>query len=198
MPINILRQLPKQHPKQRRQQRTRQIQPLRPKVIPIVQLPPLKRSEEKTVNHVPEEEGLFGVLTRGHRDVGEHLFLEDLLGVVDASFAGEGGDGTATTDEVECDLVVMVSSSQSLSSARAGEASQGSKFGVEGRREERGRGKLASSASSRRRARTKEERGNSRHGSESETRPQDTASSSRTTRNRSGRNRCGRGCLCRG
>jgi hypothetical protein len=56
------------------------------------------------MDHVAEEVGLLGVLSLRHRDVRKHLLLKDLLGVVDASLAGEGGDGSTTADEVESDL----------------------------------------------------------------------------------------------
>jgi len=46
MSVYIFRQLPEQHPEQSRQQRTRQIQPFRTKVISIVQLSSSQRRQQ--------------------------------------------------------------------------------------------------------------------------------------------------------
>jgi hypothetical protein len=109
MTVNVLGQLAEEHPEERSEERTRQIESLGSKVISVVEIPPLQRREQETMDHVPEEVGLLSVLALRHRDVGKHLLLEDLLGVVDSALLRQSRDRSSTTDEVESDLLEFVS-----------------------------------------------------------------------------------------
>jgi len=104
VPKHILRQLLEQHPKQSSQQRTREIQPLLPEMISIVEFSTFQSGEEESMDHVTEEVGFLGFEPFVGRDVRKHLLLEDLVGVPKSTILGEVGSGSSSSDEVEGDL----------------------------------------------------------------------------------------------
>lgn len=108
MTVNVLGQLAEEHPEEGSEERTCEVKSLGTKVISVVEIPPLQRREQETMDHVSEEVGLLGVLPLRHRDVGKHLLLQDLLGVVDSTLLGQSRDRSSTTDKVESDLCGLV------------------------------------------------------------------------------------------
>lgn len=104
MSVHVLGQLAEEHAEQGGEQRTGEVESLGAKVISVVEFATLERGQEQAVHHVAEEERLFRVLPGRHRDVRQHLLLQDLLRVVDTAVARECGDRTSSSDEIECDL----------------------------------------------------------------------------------------------
>lgn len=109
MAVDVLGEFSEEHTEEGGKEGTCEVEPLGAKVISVVELSSFEDGEEESVDHIAEEVRLLGVLTLGHRDMREHLLLEDLLGVVDSTVTSKGGDGTATADEVERDLSRSVS-----------------------------------------------------------------------------------------
>lgn len=104
MSVDIFCQFTEQHAEQRCQQRTGEIESLGAKVVSVVELSSVQCREQQSMNHVAEEVCLLRVLTLCHRDMRQHLFLQDLLGVIDTSLTGERSDSTTPTDEVKRNL----------------------------------------------------------------------------------------------
>lgn len=73
-------------------------------MISVIQFSPIQRSQQKSVDHVAEEVGLLRVLTLRHRDVRQHLLLQNLLRVIDSSFSRQCRDRSSTTNEIKSDL----------------------------------------------------------------------------------------------
>jgi hypothetical protein len=104
MSIDVLGQLLEQHPEQPRQQWSRQIQPLLPEMISVVELSPFERRQEQSMDHVPKEERLLALVSLLGRDVGQHLLLKDFFCVTETFLLVEVRGGSSTADEVESDL----------------------------------------------------------------------------------------------
>jgi hypothetical protein len=104
MAVQITRQLAEQHPEQVREQRAREVEPLLAEVVAVVELPALERGEQEPVDHVPEEVRLLRFGALGHRDVREHLLLQDLLRVPQPPLARKPCGYTTVANEVEGDL----------------------------------------------------------------------------------------------
>jgi hypothetical protein len=104
MAVQITRQLAEQHPEQVREQWAREVEPLLAKVVAVVELAALERGEQEPVDHVPEEVRLLRLGALGHRDMREHLLLQDLLRVPQPPLAREPRCHASVADEVERDL----------------------------------------------------------------------------------------------
>ena len=86
---------------------TGQVKSLVAVVIPVVQLPSAQRGEEQPVHHVPQEVGLPRLAELGDTDVGQHLLLQNFLGVLDPLLLGDSGPGAPGTDEIQGDVLLL-------------------------------------------------------------------------------------------
>jgi CRP-like cAMP-binding protein len=102
--VHILRQLAEEHAEEVRQQRPSQVQALLSEMVSVVQLAAFKSSKQEAVNHVPKEVCLLRLGTLSHRNVREHLLLQNLLRVSQPTFAGETSGDATVANEVERDL----------------------------------------------------------------------------------------------
>ena len=55
----------------------------------------------------PEEVGLLGLAEVGHADVRQHFLLQDLTGVLDTLVLGDARLGSASSDEVQRDVLLL-------------------------------------------------------------------------------------------
>lgn len=73
-------------------------------MVAIVKLPALEGSKQQTVDHVAEEIRFLRLLAFGHRNMGQHFFLEDFLGIAQSAVPRKTSSSTAVPDKIESDL----------------------------------------------------------------------------------------------
>ena len=83
------------------QNRTRQIQPLIPIMIPIVQITTPDRGGQQPVHHIPQQPNLPRGVLRSRPHMREHIFPENFLRVLDPFIEGRSGDCGSIADMIQ-------------------------------------------------------------------------------------------------